>query len=175
MPRLRVLAGPSVTELVPIVANSGIPAKINSDAFEGLVAVYIKGIEGTQGKVGENEYFDQEERRGVTWSIQVQGRFLRPRSADDILFGNTFERPLTLPWGSSAALRFMSFIDPTLEHDLASSSKPWALSPLIATMPYFEHKRVKYGSPTPPFPPQKPVGDDTTQLRSSNGKGKGLS
>ena len=35
------------------------------------------------------------------------GRFLQEYSADDILFGNTFDRPLKLPWGSGAALRFM--------------------------------------------------------------------
>jgi hypothetical protein len=37
----------------------------------------------------------------------VIGRFLKPYSADDILFGNTFDKPLKLPWGSSAALKFM--------------------------------------------------------------------
>lgn len=35
------------------------------------------------------------------------GRFLKEYSADDILFGNTFDRPLSLPWGSGAALSFM--------------------------------------------------------------------
>ena len=35
------------------------------------------------------------------------GRFLQPHSADDILFGNVFERPLKLPWVFGAALRFM--------------------------------------------------------------------
>ncbi len=41
------------------------------------------------------------------------GRFLRPMSADDVLFGNTFDRPLKLPWGSGAALKFMQYV-PTL-------------------------------------------------------------
>ena len=39
--------------------------------------------------------------------IAIAGRFLRPISADDVLFGNTFDRPLKLPWGSGAALKFM--------------------------------------------------------------------
>lgn len=34
------------------------------------------------------------------------------------------------------------FIDPTLEHDLTSQTKPWALSPLVATMPYCSRKYV---------------------------------
>ena len=70
--------------------------------------------------------------------------------ADDVMFGNTFDRPLKLPWGSGAALKFMkcvfeispsmgrsglisdpssslcSFVDPTLEHALDSAT-PWAL------------------------------------------------
>jgi Protein of unknown function (DUF1769) len=40
-------------------------------------------------------------------ALRLTGRFLRPISADDVLFGNTFDRPLKLPWGSSAALKFM--------------------------------------------------------------------
>ena len=38
------------------------------------------------------------------------GRFLRPTSADDVIFGNTFDRPLKLPWGSSAAFKFMQYV-----------------------------------------------------------------
>ena len=86
------------------------------------------------------------------------GRFLKPFSADDILFGTIFDRPLKLPWGTAAVLQFIKcavtacalsfplmflprFIDPALEHDLASQ-KPYALSPLIATMPNFSHRRL---------------------------------
>ncbi len=61
------------------------------------------------------------------------------------------------------------YIDPTLEQDLASQTKPWALSPLIATMPYFEHTRVDELHKVPPFPPIKPVGDDVSELRSTDG------
>lgn len=104
-------------------------------------------------------------------------------SADDIVFGNTFERPLKLPWGAGAALKFMryvctgqlfwfhlltsstscSFIDPTLEHDLTSNTRPWALSPLVATMPYFAHTPLDTNSP-PPFPSETSLKDDVSQL-----------
>jgi hypothetical protein len=136
MPRLRVVAGPSLEELVPISVNSGEPHDIISDAFEGQILAYIKGFTNEEGNVLESEYFHREDRKGITWSIQVQGtllfqnpptpllaqpratltnvldiaiagRFLRPISADDVLFGNTFDRPLKLPWGSGAALKFM--------------------------------------------------------------------
>jgi len=113
--------------------------------------VHVKGFVGDDGQLRDSPYFNggkdnatssngkgkgSGERKGVTWSIQVRGRFLKEISSDDVLFGNTFDRPLKLPWGSSAALKFMNFVDPTLEHAL-SSERPWALSPLIATMPYF--------------------------------------
>ncbi|KAI9441281.1 hypothetical protein H4582DRAFT_1931539 [Lactarius indigo] len=189
MPRLRVVAGPSLDALVPISVNSNVSHAVTSDAFEGRILAYIKDFTDKDGTVLQSEYFDREDRKGITWSIQVQGRFLRPISADDVLFGNTFDRPLKLPWGSSAALKFMHFIDPTLEHDLASSTKPWALSPLISTMPHLAHKRVpgishraspvvgnltshKPQSPEqesnydgwPHFPPPQSLSDETTQL-----------
>ncbi|RPD75700.1 hypothetical protein L226DRAFT_507615 [Lentinus tigrinus ALCF2SS1-7] len=172
MPRLRILAGSSMSDLVPIRADSGVPVKVSSDAFEGQLAVFIKGFVDEDGTVRDSDYF--RKRSGVTWSIQMQGRFLKEYTADDLLFGNIFDRPLKLPWVFSVAVKFMNFIDPTLEHDLASSSKPWALSPLIATMPYFEHKRIESRVPVPPFPPQEPIEDDTTQLRAKSTSGKGV-
>lgn len=183
MPGLRVLAGTSLDELVPITeyVNTNRAFKLpSSDRFEGEVVCNIKGFEDEK----ESEYFEREDRKGVTWSIQVQGRFLKRYSAHDILFGNTFDRPLHLPWGSGAALKFMNYIDPTLTHDLASSTKPWALSPLISTMPYFAHTHLSgsSGHPdddsdvgsispisqlenvVPEFPPPQSLKEDTTQL-----------
>ena len=136
MPRLSVVAGPSLDALVPITVNSGIPHNIVSDAFEGQILAYIKGFTDEEGNAlqSEGEYFQREDRKGITWSIQTQGtsfdfapvpqarsdndrralaytgRFLRPISADDVLFGNTFDRPLKLPWGSGAALKFMQYV-----------------------------------------------------------------
>jgi len=144
MPRLRVLAGPTPNSLVPIsyIVNTDKPHTISSDYFEGQIVVNVKGFTDPHGRVLDSEYFHRPDRKDITWSIQVQGRFLQPHSADDILFGNTFERPLKLPWGSGTALKFMSYVDPTLEHDLGSQTKPWALSPLISTMPHFSHTRL---------------------------------
>ncbi|CAL1699647.1 unnamed protein product [Somion occarium] len=172
MPRLRVLAGPSLEELVPIEVNSDKAFDIKSDAFEGQAAVYIKGFADPNGDVGDSSYFSQEGRTDVTWSIQVQGRFLQPHSANDVMFGNTFDRPLQLPWGFSAVLGFMQYIDPTLEQDLASQTKPWALSPLIATMPYFAHTRMDELHKVPPFPPIKPIEEDISELRVKSESGE---
>lgn len=157
MPHLRVLAGPDPNHLVSIthLVNTNTPCRVSSELFEGLIIANIKGFnEGT-------EYFDRDDRKGVTWSIQVQGRFLQPHSVDDILFGNTFERPLHLPWGSAAALKFMSYIDPSLSHDLTSATKPWALSPLVATMPYFAHS---HNTKATRFPSSRSLTEDSSQL-----------
>ncbi|KAJ6602149.1 hypothetical protein B0H10DRAFT_2081013 [Mycena sp. CBHHK59/15] len=192
MPTLRVLAGPTPCALTPITAlvNTNRPHRIATDAWEGEIVVFIKGFNKADpahdATPAEAEYFGREDRSGVTWSIQVQGRFLSPRSSDDILFGNIFERPLKLPWGTGAALKFMKFIDPTLSHDLTctASQKPWALSPLVATMPYLAHTRLDppcdENDPgcnvaacrpvAPPFPPPTSVTDDTAVLRFSSGR-----
>ncbi|TFK38073.1 hypothetical protein BDQ12DRAFT_683924 [Crucibulum laeve] len=147
-PRLRVRAGTSPETMVPItsIVNTGRSQKISSEVFDGEVVAHIKGFTDEHGNLRDSEYFSRADRQGTTWSIQVQGRFLVPYSADDILFGNTFDRPLKLPWGTSAVLKFMNYVDPTLEHDLQSNTKPWALSPLISTMPHFVHSRMPSNS-----------------------------
>ncbi|KIP07291.1 hypothetical protein PHLGIDRAFT_425605 [Phlebiopsis gigantea 11061_1 CR5-6] len=163
MPRLRILAGPSPTDLNEIRANSGQATHIATDAFEGDVAVCIKNFADTEGNVHDSAYF--KDRTDVTWSIQVQGRFLQEHSADEILFGNVFDRALPIPWGFSAILSFMQYMDPCMEQDLQSKEKPWALSPLMSTMTYFAHTRTDGAHQVPPFPPPKPVQEDTSQLR----------
>ena len=71
MPRLRILAGPSIDDLTPIEVNSDVPHSIKSDGFEGQIAVFIKGLDGQDGS--DSPYFNHDQRKGITWSIQVQG------------------------------------------------------------------------------------------------------
>jgi hypothetical protein len=56
------------------------------------------------------------------------------------------------------------YIDPTLDHDLTSHSKPWALSPLISTMPHFVHGKIGESDTPPEFPPQESLEDDNSHL-----------
>lgn len=94
-----------------------------------------------------------------------KGRFLKPQTADDVLFGNVFDKSLNLPWGSGGALKLMKYIDPTLEHELNSSTRPWALSPLISTMPYLALSSADGASVVgADFPPARPIAEDTTRL-----------
>lgn len=128
MPRLRILAGPSTTDLKPIRADSGEALDVSSDLFDGKIAVYIKNFADPDGKVQDSAYFEHESRKDVTWSIQVQGvsdrqcwgetrlmrsrlgRFLQEHNADDVLFGNVFDKPLPIPWGFSTILGFMQCV-----------------------------------------------------------------
>lgn len=74
-PRLRVLAGTSPETMQPITSlvNTGKPYTISSPLFEGKIAAYIKGMTDEKGRVRDSEYFNREDKAGVTWSIQVQG------------------------------------------------------------------------------------------------------
>ncbi|KAG1736139.1 uncharacterized protein EDB91DRAFT_1143079 [Suillus paluster] len=165
--RLRVRVGPSMDKLVCITdkVNSGKAHDISSELFEGKVAINIKGFTNPTGEELSAEYFDREDRKGITWSIQVQGRFLQANSADDIMFGNTFDKRLKLPWGAGVALKFMKYVDASLEHDLMSETKPWALSPLIATMPYFVHERLDDVRASPLLECKRSEFTDTSQLQ----------
>ncbi|KAJ7690700.1 hypothetical protein B0H17DRAFT_1064515 [Mycena rosella] len=187
MPKLRVMAGPTPYNLTPITSlvNTNTPHRIvaeDASGWEGDVLVFIKGFNQEDPSLDSTPEAEQyfSKRDGVTWSIQVRGRFLSPRSSDDVLFGNIFERPLKLPWGTGAALKFMKYIDPTLSHDLTctASQKPWALSPLLATMPYLRHARIP--SPDGPcasdtadplfdplFPSPTLITEDTSSLHLS--------
>ena len=73
MPRLRVLAGPSYDEMSPIEPNNNMAYPISSDLFEGQIVVHIKGFADERGVVSESDYFQREDRKDITWSIQVQG------------------------------------------------------------------------------------------------------
>ena len=85
MPRLRCLAGPSPDDLHPITVNSSIAHPIKSDLFEGKVSVFIKleskkehgGFELTDNEVVD-DYFLRPDKKGITWSIQVQGESCAP-------------------------------------------------------------------------------------------------
>jgi len=177
--RFRVLAGTSYADLKDLPVNFDSPSGsgeffyVKSDTFEGRIVCSIDGYVGEDGVKTTSKYFEREDRKGVTWSIQVQGRFLKPVSADDVMFGNTFDGPPKRPPGTSAALKFARFVDPTLSHDLTSQT-PWALSPLISTMPYFKAISHPSASPLPPFDPFTEVDDDVTVLvENLNGNGGG--
>ncbi|KAF9393620.1 hypothetical protein CPC16_001545 [Podila verticillata] len=145
--RLRVSVGPSAEpkDLKPIAPNDDAhPLWIESDEFVGQVVVRIKGLNKTFGyeegtkqdnikPMPDSPWFNKPGADSNLSSVQIQGRFKRAWTGDQIVFGNQFEQPLRLPPFSSIALKFVQFIDPGLQADIYGD-KPWAFSPLIATM-----------------------------------------
>lgn len=166
MPRLRVLAGPNPHNLEDItdLVNTQKPYTISTSDFHGQVVANIKEFTGPDGVVRDSEYFEKEERQDITWSLQVQGTFQKPVSADSVLFGNVFDRTYKLPKGSSTALKLMKFLDPNVEYDMSYNGKFWALSPLISTMPHLSHTRLDSNHREPPFPPDKPLEDNLDSI-----------
>lgn len=49
------------------------------------------------------------QRSGLSLTIGYIGKFLEDLIADEVVFGNTFERSIkdSLPWGTSVATKFM--------------------------------------------------------------------
>lgn len=75
-PRLRVLVGTNPDAMIPItsIVNTSKAYPIRSDLFQGEIVANIKGMTDERGRVRDSEYFSREEKQGLTWSIQVQGR-----------------------------------------------------------------------------------------------------
>ena len=75
MPRIRVSVGPSLSALEDISdkVNAGSAHDIVSEAFEGRISIHLKGFTTCGNQPLKDEFFQREDRRGITWSIQVQG------------------------------------------------------------------------------------------------------
>ncbi|PRP85880.1 glucan endo-1,3-alpha-glucosidase Agn1 [Planoprotostelium fungivorum] len=167
--RLLVKAGPNEEQLSVLTVNhEGLDQfEIKSEHFEGRVALRIVGFKGVahngERPIETSPYFDNNPALN---SIQIQGRFKGTYKADEIVWGNQFEKPLNLPWGSSMAIKIaQKTIDPTLEVD-TSAARPWAFSPFIVSMNKINVKIIGESSPLPawPNPDGKPITEDTDAL-----------
>jgi len=166
MPQLRVSAGSSLSSLSVLAPNYDETGAldVSSDLFEGKIAVRIRDFAGEVGggkerkTTTESDYFDVH--TGLTWSMAIQGRFKKEVNADDVLYGNVFEKPIRdhLPYGTAAALKFVNFVDPSLEQDIYAD-KPWALSPLVATMNYLNASKEGAKSDKPAWNSKQPSED----------------
>ncbi|KAH9823503.1 hypothetical protein DFH28DRAFT_360162 [Melampsora americana] len=171
-PRIQILAGPTLDQLSPVKVNADQtgPMAIKTDSFEGALIVRIKNFAGVDGEIyrdTESDYFLYN--HDVTWSIQVRGRFLKPTNANDCVFGNTFDQPIRsrLPYGTAIAVKTISYIDPGFESDLYAD-KPWAWSPLLATMNFIKTEKLpSEDTPLPEWDGKKPVEDCNTIIKST--------
>lgn len=136
--RLRISIGSSHTELqVAHVNDPSKPTHIDNAFFKGDIVVRVKDFKGltpdkTPAMSVDSPYFDTT---ADTSSMQFSGIVKADVTGDDLLFGNDFDEPIkdSLPPGTSLGLKAMKWIDPALETDLYAD-KPWAFSPLLATM-----------------------------------------
>jgi hypothetical protein len=148
-PSLKISAGPSVDALKTVAVNhDDQPTSIDTDLFQGRISVRIKNFTGVDPDGVDHRkdtpYFDGGYSKGMSWSMQIQGRFKVDVNGDDLIFGNEFDRPIKdhLPYGTSLALQFAKVVDPNLEHDLYAD-RPHAWSPYLATMPRISSHQVK--------------------------------
>ncbi|GAA5834729.1 hypothetical protein JCM11251_003645 [Rhodosporidiobolus azoricus] len=166
-PKILVRAGPSLSHLEPVTVNSpssssggGGGTSIKGPLFEGSVAVRLVHYPGPRGEKEPPEGCELEDE-GETWSISFEGRFGGEGhgdevGVDDIMFGNSWTKPIRdyLPYGTSAALRFVKYVDPSLSCDLYAD-EPWALSPLFATLQRVSVRSTPSSTPLPTFEPKK--------------------
>ncbi|KAJ2554291.1 hypothetical protein EV175_002639 [Coemansia sp. RSA 1933] len=137
---LRVRAGPDMAHLETIDVNyEHTPLKIETEDFSGYISVRVFGFSGLMADPCHPppvnaEYFANGFSRKALYSIQVVGQFKgRHLTADDIMFGNYFDRRLPLPPFSGLFEWFMRRMDRTLVLDMKSDT-PSAVSPLLATV-----------------------------------------
>ena len=116
------------------------PLLINNEHFTGYAVFRCQNFDGwtpmdeSSGKplppIPTCKYFEGHRR---TFSLQISGRFRKPWTGDDVMFGTFFEKPLRLPRGYSIALKFAKQIDPSMV-SVMDISQPYMCSPIICAM-----------------------------------------
>ena len=97
---LQVGPSPGPKALRKLEANDPVPTWVSSDEFVGRISVLVKGHLSTS-----TDYFGSRSR---LFCFQIEGRFRREWSGDDIEFGIWLHEPISrLPFGSSMAISFV--------------------------------------------------------------------
>lgn len=129
----------SIKNVVPVNYDSE-PVIINNEHFTGYAVFRVVNFDGhnpvdpATGKpmtiIPNNDYFNGHRR---TFSLQLSGRFKKEWSADEVMFGTFFEKPVKMPPGYKIALALAKKIDASMDGDL-SLDEPYMCSPLICAM-----------------------------------------
>lgn len=110
-PKLRISAGSDVAHLETIHVNHDLkPFALDGEHFRGRLTVRVKNFHGETpdgaSANGSAAYFQEPYGDGMTYSIQVQGMsttdpgcFPENVSADNLVFGNEFDRPIRVGGG----------------------------------------------------------------------------
>ncbi|KAI9628872.1 hypothetical protein KEM48_011266 [Puccinia striiformis f. sp. tritici PST-130] len=150
--QFQVLAGPSADQLSPVNVNADKtdPFRINTDRFEGALTVRIKDFHGSDGRLSKipKQIFRRVDSFKKPMLMIACGAIasIDPFVIDYLMV-------------LSVALKAISYIDPSLEHDIYSD-KPWAWSPLLATMNHVKTERLQSDdSPLPDWEGTRPTED----------------
>lgn len=129
------------------------PVLINNEHFTGQAVFRCKDFDGwtpldentkkAKSIIKNSDYFDGHKR---TFSFQISGRFRKQWTADDIMFGTFFDKPLVLPRMYNLALEAARYIDPSMTYVLDSPT-PYMCSPLICAM-NTAHIQPLYANPS---------------------------
>ncbi|CAG8524915.1 12803_t:CDS:2 [Racocetra fulgida] len=156
MLKLQVTVGSSYdpsTHIIFLPNDDENPFFIDTEYFTGRICVRVRDFKGVpppeKKLLSSSPYFNGN---NYQYSIQIQGRFKGNKwTADDILFGNDFDRKINLPTISWLGLKILKWIDPALEADIYSE-KPWAYSPLLFTTNSARVQDSNDSNDLPPWP-----------------------
>ncbi|WFD30263.1 hypothetical protein MSPP1_001280 [Malassezia sp. CBS 17886] len=134
MPHLEIKVGPDRFHLEPCRVNdTERPHEIDTEHFCGRVLVRVLDAPGAREGEPGREYFIDRSRR---FCIQIEGRFKREWSGDEILFGTDFDKFVPFPRAPfNAGMRVARMIDPcTFYEEHPPSGRPYVMSPYAACM-----------------------------------------
>lgn len=118
------------------------PILVNNEHFTGHIVFRVKDFRGgftpIEEETGEEKpiikssagYFKGHRR---AFSMQINGRFKKQWTGDDIMFGTFFYRAIPLPSLSRVALALAQQIDPSMVYQL-KGDQPYICSPIICAM-----------------------------------------
>lgn len=132
---LRVRVGPdNVVKTICDVNNDFKPVFIYNNDFIGNITVRVVNFSGVTPThtppIPMTEYFGTRKR---LFSVQIQGRFRKDWTIDDINFGGAFNHKVSLPYGAGLAIKLAQMIDPALQNNI-NDEKPSMTSPILCQM-----------------------------------------
>ncbi|KAI9358641.1 hypothetical protein DFJ73DRAFT_819205 [Zopfochytrium polystomum] len=132
---LRIRVGTSVDSLVVCNPNDEArPVRILSEHFDGYFLIRIKNFQGVvpegEPRIPNCSYFEGRRR---LMSVQFQGSFTQPWTANDLVWSNDWEQPLNVPKVMSLFTKFMSVTDPGSYSDL-KIDRPYMRSYVVTAM-----------------------------------------